>query len=563
MNILGLACHYHDSGACVVKDGVLVAASSEERFNRQKNSSDFPVYAINSCLQDAGITIYDIDYVCFYEKPYLKFSRVIVDHLRSFPFSLGNFIRNVPQWLQDRLIIPMTLKQEIGFEKEKDSVLFIKHHLSHAASAFYPSPFEQAAIITADGVGEWASTTFGVGRGNKIEVLGELVYPDSLGLIYSAVTTHLGFWANRGEGKVMGLAAYGKPTYMDQLNSMVDVKPDGSFRLDTSFFGFNKGKTMYSKKFLKIFGPARVPESGLEQRHFDIAHSLQKFTEERLIAIANHVHKISGMDNLVLGGGIFLNCVANHKILEHTPFKNVFIQPAAGDSGGCIGAALYAYHGLLGNSGRVELKSAALGPESTTTQIKRAFAAQDTEYTEYADDELFKLVAGAIADDKIIGWVQGRMEFGPRALGHRSILANPCSKGMKDYLNEQVKKREGFRPYAPAVLEENALEYFELKNLSAFMLLSPKVVPGMQERIPAVTHVDGTARVQTVNREQEPRFWGLIKAFGDITGVPVLLNTSFNLRGEPIVNTPEDAISCFNRTNMDMLVIGNCVAVKK
>ncbi len=560
MNILGIACHYHDAGACLVRDGVVAAASQEERFTRQKHCSDFPVYSINDCLQQAGLTVFDIDAVAFYEKPYLKFARVITSHLRAWPWSLPHFVRTLPLWLQDRLIVPMLLSREIGFKKE---VRFIPHHLSHAASAFLVSPFEKAAIITCDGVGEWATTAWGEGEGTAIRMREEIRFPHSLGLVYTAVTTHLGFAANSGEGKVMGLAAYGEPRYLDALRGMVAVREDGSFRVDPKYFSFETGGTMYRHALVRALGPARVPESDLDQRHFDIASSLQKFTEETLIAIARHVHRRTQAKNLCLAGGVFLNCVANHRLLEETPFENIYVQPAAGDSGGALGAASYVYH-VYKNKPRVaSLDRADLGPEYTAEQIRRQLLSRRVEFKELSDGDLLAFTARKLADDKIVGWVQGRMEFGPRALGYRSILASPCKPWMKDHLNSQVKKREGFRPYAPAVPEEDAAKYFELKAPSPFMLLSPRVRPEMREKIPSVTHVDGTARVQTVGRALQPRLWGLIRAFEKITGVPVLLNTSFNLRGEPIVCSPEDAIGCFQRTNMDVLVLGNCVVEKK
>ena len=561
MNILGISCFYHDSAAALIKDGKVVAAAQEERFNRVKNSSDFPVNAINYCVQAGDITSADLDYIGFYEKPFLKFSRVIISHLRSYPFSLKNFLATVPQWLQDRLIIPLVLKKELGF---RGKVLFIKHHLSHAASAFLVSPFEEAAIITADGVGEWATTTCGYARGNNIKILKEIHFPDSLGLLYAAVTTYLGFAANRDEGKVMGLASYGKPRYLDKFKEIISVLPDGSFRINPRFFGFNRGSRMYSSKFLKTFGKERKSgdDNKLEQRHCDMAASLQKFIEDILLVIAENLYRETKMDNLCLAGGLFLNCVANNRILEETPFKKVFIQPAAGDSGGALGVASYIYHSLLEKPRRYEMSDAYLGPHFSANRVKRTLLNHNLDFRELADDSLLKYVAEKLAGDKIVGWFQGRMEFGPRALGNRSILANPANPGMKDLLNSRVKKRESFRPYAPAVLEERAEEFFELQDTSPFMLLAPRVKKGKEKIIPAVTHVDGTARVQTVNRSTNPKFWRLINELAKITGVPVVLNTSFNLRGEPIVCTPEEAISCFERSQMDYLVLENYLVAK-
>ena len=560
MNILGISCFYHDAAACLLRDGKIVAAAQEERFNREKYSPVFPINAINFCLQAVDLTIYDIDYIGFFEKPFLKFSRVILSHLRSYPFSLKNFLDTVPSWLEDRLIMPLVLKKEVAFEGK---VLFIKHHLSHAASAFLVSPFQEAAILTADALGEWATMTYGFGKGSDIRVLKEICYPDSLGLLYTAVTTFLGFVALRGEGKVMGLAGYGKPTYIDKFREIVTVKSDGSFRLDSRFFGFNKGFRMYSRKFIKTFGKERKPQGKIEQRHCDIAASLQKFIEETLITITKNLYNDTKMRKLCLAGGLFLNCVANSKILEETPFKEVFIQPAAGDSGGALGVASYIYHSILGNPRNYVMTDAYLGPYFTEKQLRRTLINHNLDFKELNDSDLVKCIAKELSQNKIVGWFQGRMEFGPRALGNRSILANPCNPDMKELLNSKVKKRESFRPYAPAVLEEKATELFKLENSSPFMLLAPQVREGKEKLIPGVTHIDGTARVQTVSKSTNPRFWQLIKEFENITGVPVIINTSFNLRGEPIVCTPEEAISCFQRSQMDCLILGNYVIEKE
>jgi carbamoyltransferase len=560
MNILGVSCFYHDSAVCLVRDGKIVSAASEERFNRRKSSPLFPINAVNYCLQQADLTIKDIDIVGFYEKPFLKFYRVLLSHIRAYPFSFNNFYRTIPNWLEERLLIPLILKKELCYEGE---VLFIKHHLSHAASSFLVSPFEEAAILTADGVGEWACTSFGIGKGSDIRIIKESHFPNSLGLFYSAITTYLGFAALTGEGKVMGLAAYGDPCYLDKLREMVVVRPDGSFMVDQSYFGFNKGGRMYSRKLVKALGKERGSQDKVEQRHYDIAASLQKLTEDTLIGMVNNIHNETGMDDLCLAGGLFLNCVANGKILENTPVKQIFVQPAAGDSGGALGVAAYIYHSLLGNRRSEMLKNVYLGPEFSESAVKRALINNNMVFRQYSEEELLKYIARQIARDKIIGWFQGRMEFGPRALGNRSILANPCNPRMKDLLNSRVKQRESFRPYAPAVLEERAAEYFDIKQLSPFMLLAGRVKKEKADIIPAVTHIDNTARIQTVNKNTNRRFWGLIKEFENITGVPVLINTSFNLRGEPIVCGPEDAISCFQRSRMDILAIGNCVAEKE
>ncbi|MDD4939498.1 MAG: carbamoyltransferase [Candidatus Omnitrophica bacterium] len=557
MNILGISCFYHDSAACVLKDGEIVAAAQEERFNRIKNSPDFPINAINFCIQAARIGIYDIDYIGFYEKPYLKFSRVVSNHVRAFPRSFKNFLDTMPYWLQDRLILPLVFKRELGFTGK---TIFIKHHLSHAASAFLVSPFEESAILTFDGVGEWATASLGFGKGSGITILKEAYFPDSLGLLYTAITAYLGFEALQGEGKVMGLAGYGKPIFLERLRKIVRINSDGSFRLDQRFFGFfNEGSKMYTGRFIKLFGKERKPQEKIEERHCDIAASLQYLVEEAVIKAANNLYLETKMDRLCLAGGLFLNCVLNHKILEKTPFKEVFIQPAAGDSGGALGVAAYIYNVILKNKRDYVMADAGLGPEFPDERIKAVLVNHNLGFKELEPLHLSRYIAQKIAENKIVGWFQGKMEFGPRALGCRSILANPCNPGMKELLNSKVKKRESFRPYAPAVLEEKAGEYFKLRNFSPFMLLAAAVKEEKRHVIPAVIHADGTARVQTVNKTINPRLWGLIKEFELIKGVPVVLNTSFNLNGEPVVCSPEDAISCFNRSQMDCLVLSNCV----
>ena len=556
MNILGISCFCHDSAACLSQDGKIIAAASEERFNRQKSSSAFPIQATNFCLQKAGLTVYDIDYLGFHEKPFLKFSRVILGHLEAYPFSLRNFLDTMPCWLQDRLIMPLVFKQELGYEGKP---LFIKHHLAHAASSFLVSPFEEAAILTADGVGEWATTAYGLGKGNNIEIFKEIYFPDSLGLLYTAVTTYLGFAALEGEGKVMGLASYGKPVYLDKFKQIVNVHPDGSFSLAQRFFGFNRGSRMYNAKFIKLFGRERQIGEEIEERHCDIAASLQKFTEDILIGITRKIHQELKVDQLCLAGGLFLNCVANNKILEDTPFKEIFIQPAAGDSGGALGVSSYIYNSILNNRRNYIMSDAYLGPDFSTENIRRILFNREIKFKELGDAELCRYIAARIAGDKIVGWFQGRMEFGPRALGNRSILANPCNPGMKDLLNSKVKQRESFRPYAPAVLEEKAGDFFQAKQFSPFMLLAAKVREDKRSVIPAVTHIDGSARVQVVNKEASPKFWLLIRELENLTGVPVVMNTSFNLRGQPIVCSPEDALNSFEDSQMDCLALENLV----
>ena len=559
MKVLGLSCHYHDSAACLMSDGQVVAAAQEERFNREKHCSDFPLQAINYCIEAGGITFDDIDHVVFYEKPYLKLARVVVEHVRTYPLSFRHFIRTMPDWLGDRLAIPLVLDKELGYS---GSVLFVKHHLSHAASTFLVSPFDEAAIITADGVGEWACLTCGVGRGNQIEILEEQRYPNSVGLLYSAMTTYLGFRANGGEGKLMGLAAYGEPRFREAFDAFVQVKDDASFRLDDRYFGFSRGDRMFGPRLVELLGPSREPEGEIEQRHKDIAATVQVITEELLIGIANRLHERTGLDRLCLAGGVFLNCLTNHEILRRTPFERVFVQPAAGDAGGAIGAAAFVQHSILDAPRETPMEHAYLGPSFGATPIRRCLTNAGEAFEEMDDDDLFPRVAELLAANKVVGWFQGRMEFGPRALGNRSILGNPCSPQMQDILNQRIKKRESFRPFAPAVLQEHAKEYFDLLDDSPFMLLAPHVLPEMRERIPAVTHVDGTARVQAVQRETNPRLWSLVRAFGDLTGVPMLVNTSFNERGEPIVCTPDDALACYRRSGMDALVMENFVITK-
>ena len=552
MVILGLSSYFHDSAASLWVDGQLVAAAQEERFNRQKNTPVFPIQAINSCFQTAGLSPSEIDHVGFYEKPYYKFYRVIFDHLTSWPKSYPSFRRSLPKWFQERLSLPLTLQEELGFEKK---TYFIPHHLSHAASSFFMSPFEEAAICTADSVGEWASLSCGTARGNTIQLLKEMRYPESLGLIYSAVTTYLGFKAHSGEGKVMGLASYGKPTLTKKFEEVVNVLPDGSFKIDPSFFPFNSGNKMFGQKMIDTFGPPRTPESELTDRHQDIAASLQEFFENTLVTITRKLHEETRLENLCLAGGVFLNCSANQKILERSGFKNLFIQPAAGDAGGALGVAAYINHSILKNPRTGQQESSSLGPKFSSSEIERALRSQGLNFRKLSPEDFFGTVTDALIRDQAVGWFQGRMEFGPRALGNRSILASPLTAKMRDYLNHQVKKREGFRPFGPVVCLEDAPRYFDLSIPSPFMLLAPKVKKEMQSVIPAVTHADETARIQTLTETQNPNLYRLLKVFGEKTGTPVLINTSFNLRGEPIVCSPDDAVSCFKTSDLDALAI--------
>jgi len=557
--ILGLSCFYHDAAACLLKDGKIIAAAEEERFTRKKHDFDFPINAAQYCLREAGITIDQIDYVGFYEKPLIKFERILYTYMSTFPRSLRAYLEALPIWLNQKLWIPSLIRRQLGYEGE---VLFIDHHMSHAASAFLVSPFEEAAILTTDGVGEWTTTAYGVGRGTKIELLKEIRFPHSLGLLYSAVTAHLGFKVNNDEYKVMGLASYGKPTYYDQLKKVIDIRPDGSYRLDMSYFAYHYALRMLSDKFRREFGEPREPESEIKQEHMDLAASLQLILEEALLNAANHLYELTKMDAICLAGGVALNCVANKRILEETPFQHIFIQPAAGDSGGSLGVATYIYNVLLGNPRVYTMTNAYLGPQFSTEEIRAFLDGKGIEYEEYDLDELLPLTARLIADNKIIGWFQGRMEFGPRALGSRSILANPCNPKMKDILNDRVKHREDFRPFAPVILQEKASEYLKLDYPMPFMVLLSDVMEDKYDVIPAVTHVDGTARPQTVTKEENGIYYDLVAEFEKITGVPVLINTSFNVRGEPIVCTPEDAYNCFANTGIDVLVMDRFVIYK-
>jgi carbamoyltransferase len=551
--VLGVSCHYHDSAAAIVRDGEVVAAAQEERFDRVKYSHVFPVNAISFCLQQADLLPQDLDCVAFYEKPFLKFARVLIGHLRSYPFSLPNFMQMMPAWLDERLSFPITLRDRLDYRGE---VFYLKHHLSHAASSFLVSPFEEAAILTVDGIGEWASTSYGFGRGTDIRVLKELHYPNSLGLLYAIVTTYLGFPVFVGEGKVMALASFGKPTFLDQFRQFVQAREDGSFRLDPAYFAFNRGTRMYTRRFVDLLGPPKDPDEEFTQRHFDIAATLQHVTEEALLAMARQVHRVTGMKKLCAAGGVFLNVVANSRILRETPFEEIFIQPAAGDAGGALGAAAYVHHSLRGNPRQRVLRNAYLGPAYPEHHLRRLLENAGVAYRELPEEELLPLVASRIAAGKIVGWFQGRMEFGPRALGARSILADPRVPDMKEVLNQRVKHREWYRPYGVAVLEEESADWFDLDAPSPYMLLIGNARNGVAERVPAAVHVDGTCRLQTVTDADNGLYYRLIREFRRQTGIPMVINTSFNLQ-EPIVCTPEEAFACYSRTEMDGLVMGN------
>jgi carbamoyltransferase len=563
--VLGISCYYHDSGAALVHDGLVVAAAEEERFNRKKHYSDFPKLAVEYCLKEAGITLDQVDHIGFYEKPFVKFNRILETILTDWPRTYSSWIKSLPIWLTQKLNMGKTLREELDTDQE---ILFCQHHLSHAASAFLASPFEEAAILTADGVGEWGTTNWGVGKGYEIDLTHEIRFPHSVGLLFSAITAYLGFRVNDAEWKVMGLAPYGKPTHLDKFREVVDLKEDGSFRLNMKYFSHTHStKRMFNRRWEELFGrPQRPSETELDDFHRDIAHSGQKIVEEIMVKIAKHIHKSTGQDNICIAGGVGLNCVANWRILKESGFKDIFIQPAAGDSGGALGTALYIYNTVLKNPRRYVMRNAYLGPSFTDEEIIAALDSAGAKYQIIeSEEELLSLAAKMIEDGKVIGWYQGRLEFGPRALGSRSLVADARNPKMKDIINAKVKFREAFRPFAPSVLKERAHEYFDVpEGLDApYMLLVPNVRKEMHSVLPAITHADGTGRLQTVTEEDNGRYYKLIKAFGERTGVPVIINTSFNVRGEPIVCTPQDAYNTFINTGIDAAILGNCVVTEK
>ena len=582
MKILGISCFYHDAAAALCVDGTIVAAAEEERFSRKKHDSGFPRQAIEFCLRFAGVKISDIDYVVFYEKPFVKMERLLTSYLATWPRSYRSFVTAMPVWLREKMHIPSVIRKETGYEGE---ILFTDHHISHAASCFLCSPFEEAAIFTLDGVGEWNTASYGTGRGARVELTHEINFPHSLGLLYSAFTGYLGFRVNDGEYKVMGMAPYGTPRYVDKIRELVEINDDGSFKLNMDYFAYHYKLENLSRKFIELFGPPRAPESvfyteklypkkdlpGWDdewarncQRFADIAHSIQEVTEEAMLKTATFLHRETGMDYLCMAGGVALNCVANGEVLRKTPFKNIWIQPGAGDSGAAIGAALYVYNTVLGNPRKWVMDQAYLGPSFSEESIRKWLDGQGIPYTEYSEKELPGVVAKLIADKNVVGFYHGRMEFGPRALGARSILADPRTAAMKDILNEKIKHREQFRPFAPAVLVEKAGDYFDLGCADApYMLIVGEVRPDKRALIPAVTHADNTARPQTVRRDSNPRYYDIIAEFGKLTGVPVIINTSFNVRGEPIVLTPSQAYRCFATTDMDHVVLERFVVAKK
>ena len=592
MRVLGISGYYHDSAAALVVDGKVVAAAQEERFTRKKHDPAFPHRAIAYCLEEGGVALADIDYVAFYDKPFIKFERLLETYLAFAPKGFASFRMAMPVWLREKLFQKGLIHKELkkispGFDLER--LTFTEHHLSHAASAFFPSPFEEAAVLTMDGVGEWATTSLAMGRGESLEIHKELHFPHSLGLLYSAFTYYTGFKVNSGEYKIMGLAPYGVPRFVQTIkDNLIDIKDDGSYRLNMDYFDYCTGLTMTNAKFDALFGgPPRKPEQLLTQREMDLTASVQAVLEEVVLKMTRAIARETGAKNLCLAGGVALNCVANGKILRDGAFENIWIQPASGDAGGAVGAALSVSHGIgkvrrsvaAGGDG---MSGAYLGPSYSQTDIEQRLRAANAQFDTLPDDDLIRVSAKALAEGQAVGWFQGRMEFGPRALGNRSILGDPRSPKMQSLLNLKVKYRESFRPFAPSVLRENVADWFEMEGDSPYMLLVADVVKGRRRAmtaeeealfgieklnvprsdIPAVTHVDYSARIQTVHAETNPRYHALISAFRDLTGCPLVVNTSFNVRGEPLVCTPEDAFRCFMGTEIEMLVVGNCVLQK-
>lgn len=569
MNILGISCYYHDAAVVLVKDGRVVAAGEEERFSRKKHDSSFPAKAIDFCLGQGGIKKEEVDYAVFYEKPFRKFHRILISAFSTYPRSYAMFREAMRVWLTQKLWIKHEIASYLKIDPSK--VLFSEHHLSHAAGSFYPSPFKKAAILTIDGVGEWTTASYGIGDNNKIKMISELYYPQSLGLLYSAFTAFLGFEVNEGEWKVMGLAPYGKPKWTDKIWKIVRLHDDGSFSLDFSYFTFQySDNRTYSNKFVDLFGSPISPGKSylITEKAADLAASIQVVTEEILLNLAKSLRRKTRLDNLCLSGGVALNCVANYRLLCESGFKNIYVQPAAGDSGAAMGAALYVYHHVLNNKNRFVLSDAYLGEYHDNQAIENFLKKENVKYKKMTDEKLVDHIAGCITHGKVIGWLQGRFEWGPRALGNRSIITDPRNPKMKDIINSKVKFREAFRPFAPSVLAEKADMVFDLPQNPEkhfplrFMLYVNPVKKDWRKKVPAINHADDTARPQLVYKETNPLYHGLISAFYKKTGVPLVLNTSFNLKGEPIVNTPEDAYSTFTRSGIDVLVMGNFVVGK-
>jgi len=561
MYILGISCFYHDSAAVLIKDGKIIAAVQEERFTRIKQDQSFPKKAIDYCFKKAGITIKDVDHVGFYEKPFVKFERLLKTYLITAPQGLFSFLKAMPVWLKQKLWIKYLIQQELDWDGE---VLFVPHHLSHAASSFLVSPFKSAAILTLDGVGEWATATKGVGKANQINLTHQINFPHSLGLLYSAFTYYCGFKVNSGEYKLMGLSPYGKPKYADLIKThLIDIKSDGSFKLNLKYFSYQYALKMINYQFIKLLGDhgIRQPDDPLSQHYKDIAKSIQVVTEEIILKMTKDLYQTTKEKNLCLAGGVALNCVANGKIIRESPFKKLFVQPAAGDAGGAFGTAYYIYNSVLNKKRNFVLDQPYFGPGFTDKYIKSFLHKQKVKYKKFTSkQDLLNTVAKKIADQRVIGWFQGRMEWGPRALGNRSIIADARNPENQDRVNMKIKFREDFRPFAPVVMEEHIQKYFDIDRPSPYMLLVGQV---KTKNIPAITHVDNSARVQSVSRTQNPLYWGVINQFNKLTGCSVLINTSFNVRGEPIVCTPEEAYACFMGTNIDDVVLGSYLISKK
>jgi carbamoyltransferase len=584
MKILGISCFYHDSAACIVCDGEIIAAVQEERFTRKKHDAGFPKNAINYCLKEAGIGAGDLDFIAFYDKPFIKFERILETALSYAPSGITQFIEAIPLWLKQKLWVTEIISKDLGF---KGKIIFSEHHESHAASAFYPSPFKEAAFLTIDGVGEWETASFGIGKDNNLEIQQYLRFPHSLGLLYSAFTYYTGFRVNSGEYKLMGLAPYGKPIYKDLiLKELIDLKDDGSFKLNMKYFGYCNSLRMTNSRFNRLFGGLpRKPEAKITQRYMDIAASIQDVTEEIMLKMAAHIHKVTGEDKLCLAGGVALNCVGNGRILREGPFKDIWIQPASGDAGGALGAALLVWYKYLGNKREADRvndsqKASLLGPSYSDEYIESFLKEQNIPYRRLSHSDIVNEVSDLIINGKVIGWFQGRLEFGPRALGSRSIIGDARNPDMQSKMNLKIKYRESFRPFAPTVLKEKTAEWFELDKESPYMLLVATVksdkkleitgdfsgfekLKRVRSLIPAVTHLDYSARIQTIKKYDNPLYYEMIHAFWQKTGCPVIINTSFNVRGEPLVLTPEDAFRCFMRTEIDCLMLGSFLLDKK